>query len=165
MVLAELVKSGWSDNYWNAIFNSVTMAGLFVGSLLAGFTGDALGRRWAYQVNLLIFGVASIGAAFASDMLTLVALRGIIGVGLGAELVVGFATFTEFVPANTRGRWCGTLSFVANTAPPITAMVAYLVIPLYGWRAMFMIAGVAAMILWVARHGLAESPRWACFSW
>lgn len=160
MVLAELVKSGWSDNYWNAIFNSVTMAGLFVGSLLAGFTGDALGRRWAYQVNLLIFGVASIAAAFASDMLTLVALRGIIGVGLGAELVVGFATFTEFVPAKTRGKWCGTLSFVANTAPPITAMVAYLVIPLYGWRAMFMIAGVAAMILWVARHGLAESPRW-----
>src|ERR1035437_5886376 len=59
VVLADLVKSGWSNNYLNATFNSVTMGGLFIGSLFAGFTGDALGRKWAYQINLLIFGLAS----------------------------------------------------------------------------------------------------------
>lgn len=160
VVLAELVKIGWSDNYWNATFGSVTMAGLFVGSLFAGFTGDHWGRKWAYQINLLIFGLASIAASFATSMLMLTVLRGFIGIGLGAEIVVGFATFTEFVPAHTRGKWSSTLSLVGNMAPPITTMVAYLVMPIFGWRAMFMIAGVAALIIWVARHGLAESPRW-----
>ena len=160
VILAELVKTGWSDNWWNATFNSATMAGLFVGSLFAGFSGDHFGRKFAYQVNLLIFGLASIAASFATSMLWLTILRFVIGIGLGAEIVVGFATFTEFVPAKTRGKWSSTLSLVGNMAPPVTTIVAYLVMPIFGWRAMFMIAGVAALILWVARHGLPESPRW-----
>jgi putative MFS transporter len=136
------------------------MAGLFLGSLFAGFSGDHLGRKLAYQINLLIFGLASIAAAFATDMLTLTILRGVIGVGLGAEIVVGFATFSEFVPAKSRGKWSSTLSLVGNCAPPVTTIVAYLVMPIFGWRAMFMIVGVAALIIWVLRHGLPESPRW-----
>jgi putative MFS transporter len=160
VVLADLVKSGWSNNWWNATFNSATMAGLVVGSLFAGFSGDRFGRKLAYQINLLIFGLASIAAAFATDMLTLTILRGVIGIGLGAEIVVGFATFSEFVPAKTRGKWSSTLSLVGNCAPPITTVTAYLVMPVFGWRAMFMIVGVAAILVWIARHGLPESPRW-----
>jgi len=160
IILADLVKSGWSDNWWNATFNSTTMAGLFLGSLFAGFSGDHFGRKLAYQLNLLIFGLASIAAAFATDMLTLTILRGVIGIGLGAEIVVGFATFSEFVPAKTRGKWSSTLSLVGNCAAPITTMIAFFVMPIFGWRAMFVIVGVAALLIWVARHGLPESPRW-----
>lgn len=160
LALAELVKSGWSNNWWNATFNSVTMAGLFVGSLFAGFTGDRLGRKFAYQINLLIFGLASIAAAFSTSMLMLTIFRFIIGIGLGAEIVVGFATFTEFVPAKTRGKWSSSLSLVGNMAPPVATITGFLVMPIFGWRAMFLIAGVAALILWVARHGIPESPRW-----
>lgn len=160
VILADLVKSGWSNNYLNATFVSATMGGLFIGSLFAGFTGDHLGRKFAYQVNLLIFGLASIAASFATDMTTLIILRGIMGIGLGAELVVGFGTFPEFVPAKVRGKWTSLLSLVANSAPPIAILVAYLVMPIFGWRAMFAIGGVAALIVWVLRHGLPESPRW-----
>jgi putative MFS transporter len=136
------------------------MAGLFLGSLFAGFSGDHLGRKLAYQINLLIFGLASIAAAFATNMLMLTILRGLIGIGLGAEIVVGFATFSEFVPAKSRGKWSSTLSLVGNCAPPVTTVIAYLVMPIFGWRAMFVIVGVAALIIWVLRHGLPESPRW-----
>ncbi|MDU4961433.1 MAG: MFS transporter [Sporomusaceae bacterium] len=160
VILADLVKSGWSNNYLNATFVSATMGGLFIGSLLAGFTGDHLGRKFAYQVNLLIFGLASIAAGFATDMTMLIVLRGIMGIGLGAELVVGFGTFPEFVPAKVRGKWTSLLSLVANSAPPIAILVAYLVMPIWGWRAMFLIGGVAALIVWAMRHGLPESPRW-----
>lgn len=160
LTLAELVKTGWSNNWWNAMFNSCTMAGLFIGSLFAGFSGDRFGRKFAYQVNLLIFGIASIIAAFSTSMLMLTALRFIIGIGLGAEIVVGFATFAEFVPADTRGKWSSNLSLVGNMAPPVTTMIGYLVMPIFGWRAMFIIVGVAALILWVVRHGMPESPRW-----
>ena len=164
IVLAQLVKNGWSNNYLNATFTSATMAGLFIGSLFAGFSGDHLGRKVAYQINLLIFGLASIAAAFSTNMTMLIVLRGIIGIGLGAEIVVGFATFTEFVPAKSRGKWSSTLSLLGNCAPPLATLVGYLVMPAfganYGWRAMFIIAGGAAVILWFARHDFPESPRW-----
>jgi len=163
-VLAQLVKNGWSNNYLNAAFTSATMIGLFFGSLFAGFSGDHWGRKFAYQVNLLIFGVASIAAAFATNMTILIVLRGIVGFGLGAELVVGFGTFTEFVPAKTRGKWTSTLSLLSNCAPPLALLVGLIVMsslgPNYGWRAMFIIGGVAALILWYARHDMPESPRW-----
>ncbi len=160
VVLANLVQLGWSDNYLNATFASVTMGGLFLGSLFAGFAGDHLGRKFAYQINLLIFGVAAIAASFATDMTMLIVLRGIMGIGLGAELVVGFGTFPEFVPAHTRGKWVSFLSLIANVAPPIAIAVAYFVMPAFGWRAMFLIGGVFALIVWVLRHNLPESPRW-----
>ena len=160
VVLANLVQLGWSNNYLNATFASVTMGGLFLGSLFAGFAGDHLGRKFAYQVNLLIFGVAAIAASFATDMTVLIALRGVMGIGLGAELVVGFGTFPEFVPAHTRGKWVSFLSLIANVAPPIAIAVAYFVMPAFGWRAMFLIGGVFALIVWVLRHNLPESPRW-----
>ncbi|WP_411683155.1 MFS transporter [Clostridium thailandense] len=164
IVLAQLVKNSWSNNYLNAAFTSSTMAGLFIGSLFAGFSGDHLGRKVAYQVNLLIFGIASIAAAFSTSMTMLIILRGLIGVGLGAEIVVGFATFAEFVPAKTRGKWSSTLSLLGNCAPPLATLIGYLVMPAfgsnYGWRAMFIIAGIAAVVLWFARHDFPESPRW-----
>lgn len=164
IVLAQLVENGWSNNYLNAAFASSTSAGLLIGSLFAGFSGDHLGRKMAYQINLLIFGLASIAAAFSTDMTMLIILRSIIGIGLGAEIVVGFATFAEFVPANDRGKWSSKLSLVGNSAPPIATLIGYLVMPTLGpdlgWRAMFVICGVAALLLWVARHGFPESPRW-----
>lgn len=164
IILAQLVKNGWSNNYLNAAFTSSTMAGLFLGALFAGFSGDYLGRKFAYQVNLLIFGISSIAAAFATNMTILIVLRGFTGIGLGAEIVVGFATFTEFVSAEKRGKWSATLSLVGNCAAPIATFIGLLVMPLlgpnYGWRAMFIIAGVAALALWFARHDFPESPRW-----
>jgi len=69
-----------------------------LGSLLAGFLGDRYGRRFTYQFNLMIFGLASLAAAFAPDINVLNGLRFIMGVGLGAEIVVGYGTMTEFIP-------------------------------------------------------------------
>jgi MFS transporter, putative metabolite:H+ symporter len=162
--LAQLVKNGWSNNNLNAAFTSATMAGLLVGSLWAGFSGDHLGRKWSYQINLLIFGIASIVAAFSTSMTMLIIVRGIIGIGLGAEIVVGFATFSEFVPSRSRGKWAATLSLVGNSAPPLCTLLGYIVMPAlgpeYGWRAMFIIIGSLALILWLARTRLPESPRW-----
>ena len=164
IVLAQLEETGWTNNYLSAAFSSSTLIGLFIGSLLAGFMGDYFGRRSAFQINLLLFGIASIAAAFSTNMIMLIILRGIIGIGLGAEIVICFATFTEFLPQKHRGKWVARLSLIGNTAPPIATAVGFIVMPLlgseYGWRSLFMIAGVAAIALWFARKTLPESPRW-----
>ena len=143
-----------------AQFNSLTYFGLTVGSLAAGFIGDKLGRRFTYQINLVIFGLASFAAAFAPDITTLNWCRFVQGLGLGAEIVVGYSTLTEFVPPKSRGKWLAFMVFVVVSGFPITVLLGNLVIPAFGWRPMFVIAGVGALIVWYLRKNLPESPRW-----
>lgn len=101
-VLGATLRSGFSTMSQNAQFVSVTFVGMMLGSFATGFLGDRYGRRFTYQANLAIFGVASIASAFAPSMKALILLRFVMGVGLGAENVVGYATMTEFVPAGPR---------------------------------------------------------------
>ncbi len=82
------------------------------------------------------------------------------GVGLGAENVVGYATMTEFVPPATRGRWLGLVAVFVVTGLPASALVAWVVMPYFGWRAMFVVGGAGALLVWRSRKALPESPRW-----
>src|SRR3984885_7387688 len=159
-VLGATVQSGFSTLAQNAQFISFTFIGMTLGSLIAGFLGDRFGRRFTYQFNLMIFGLASIAAAFAPDMQTLIALRFIMGLGLGAEIVVGYSTMTEFAPPRTRGKWLAFMAFVVVAGFPVTAVLGTAVIPSFGWRPMFVVAGVGALIVWYLRKRLPESPRW-----
>jgi MFS transporter, putative metabolite:H+ symporter len=159
-VLPAAAQSGFSTALQNADFISKTFLGMTIGALLTGFLGDRYGRRFTYQINLLVFGLASLAAPFAPDMNTLIWLRFVMGLGLGAEIVVGYSTLTEFMPPHSRGRWLSFMAVVVVSGLPITALLGYLIIPSYGWRPMFAIAGVGALIVWYLRKALPESPRW-----
>jgi putative MFS transporter len=159
-VLGAMLKSGFSTMGQNAQFVSVTFFGMMLGSFLTGFLGDRYGRRFNYQANLAIFGLASLAAAFAPSIGVLILLRFIMGVGLGAENVVGYSTMTEFIPPRVRGKWLGGMSVFVVSGLPITALVGTLVIPRFGWRTMFVLGGLGAMVVWYMRKALPESPRW-----
>jgi putative MFS transporter len=159
-VLGVVLKTGFSTLPQNAAFISATFVGMMLGSFGTGFLGDRYGRRFTYQFNLLLFGLAALAAAFAPNMAVLIACRFVMGVGLGAENVVGYATITEFVPARTRGRWSGFTTVCVVTGLPISLLVASLIIPQFGWRAMFILGGIGALIVWYLRKSLPESPRW-----
>ena len=159
-VLATTLKSGFSTLGQNALFISMTFVGMMIGSFLTGFLGDRFGRRFTYQANLLVFGLASIAAAFAPNMMILIMLRFIIGIGLGAENVVGYSTLTEFIPARSRGRWLGFMAVFVVTGLPMASLVGYMIIPALGWRAMFLIGGIGGLVVWYLRKSLPESPRW-----
>jgi putative MFS transporter len=159
-VLGVTLKTGFSTLGQNAIFISATFVGMMAGSFGTGFLGDRYGRRFSYQFNLLMFGLASLAAAFAPNMTILIVCRFIMGVGLGAENVVGYSTMTEFVPARSRGKWLGLMTVCVVTGLPISLLVASIVVPMFGWRAMFIIGGIGALIVWYLRKNLPESPRW-----
>lgn len=159
-VLGAVLKEGWSTLELNAAFVSATFAGMTLGAWFSGILGDRFGRRFCYQLNLAIFGLGSIAAAFAPTMTALIAARLVIGIGLGAEIVIGYATLTEFVPAASRGRWIGLLAVITNFSLFASSMVGLWVIPTFGWRYMFGIVGVLAMVVWVMRKSMPESPRW-----
>ena len=159
-VLASVLQTKFSTIPQNLQFISLTFVGMTLGALITGFVGDKFGRRFTYQINLLIFGLASLAAAFTQDMTQLIACRFVQGLGLGAEIVVGYSTLTEFVPPKTRGRWLSMMAFIVVAGFPATALLGYLIIPAFGWRPMFIIAGIGSLIVWYLRKNLPESPRW-----
>ncbi len=159
-VLGSLVKSGWSDLAANARFMSATFLGMLCGTFAAGWLGDRYGRRYCYQVNLMLFGLASIAAAFAPNMTVLIAIRFVMGIGLGAEIVVGYSSLAEFMPRAKRGRYVALLSMVTNLAVPVTGLGGAWLIPAIGWRWLFAIVGASALIVWALRKNMPESPRW-----
>lgn len=159
-VLGVTLKTGFSTLGENAIFISATFVGMMLGSFGTGFLGDKFGRRFTYQFNLLLFGISSLAAAFAPNMTILIICRFFMGVGLGAENVVGYSTMTEFVPAKTRGRWLGFTAVCVVTGLPAALLVASFIVPMFGWRAMFVAGGIGALIVWYLRKNLPESPRW-----
>src|SRR5690242_11049281 len=159
-VLGAAVQSKFSTLAQNGWFLSLTFIGMTLGSLLAGFLGDRYGRRFTYQFNLMIFGLASLAAAAAPDINVLNGLRFIMGLGLGAEIVVGYGTMTEFVPPQTRGKWMAFMAFIVVSGLPGTALLGWAIVPSFGWRPLFVVAGIGALIVWYLRKRLPESPRW-----
>jgi len=159
-VLGALLHSGYSDMAMNATFISMTFVGMIIGSFAAGFLGDRFGRRFNFRFNLALFGLASLGAALSPSMQWLVAWRLIMGIGLAAEIVVGYATLTEFVPPDHRGRWGALLSLITNSALFASTLLGYIIIPTLGWRWMFGLVFAGSMIAWYFQRLLPESPRW-----
>ncbi|APX71280.1 MFS transporter [Companilactobacillus allii] len=159
-VASSTLKSGWSTISQNSYFLSSGFLGLFIGSIIAGFIGDLKGRRVAYQINLILFGVFTFAGAFAPNMYILIICRLMSSIGLGSEIVTGYSMVNEFAPIHSRGKWCATVSLVANCGAPITMLLCTLIIPRLGWRPMFAVIGIVAGILWYLRRGIPESPRW-----
>ena len=90
----------------------------------------------------------------------LIAIRFVMGVGLGAEIVVGYVTISEFVPPKSRGRWGTALALITSSALFVSTLAGRAIIPTYGWRWMFVLVGIGALIVWFLRRRMPESPRW-----
>lgn len=159
-ILAAMVQSGWSTIGVNATYLAVSFAGLTVGAWGSGVLGDRLGRRFCYRMDLALYGCSAIAAVFAPNMATLIGLRFIMGIALGAEVVVSYATLAEFMPAAQRGRWVACMSLIANCGFFASLALAYFLIPALGWKAMFAVTGTAALVVGFARRWVPESPRW-----
>lgn len=159
-VNTDLLSTHFATMIQGSMFLSAGFLGLFVGSIAAGIIGDFYGRKRAYQINLLLFGVFTLLGGMMPTMPLLIATRFFAACGLGAEIVTGYALVNEFAPVKTRGRWCGACAVIANLGAPMALLAATFMIPAFGWRSMFFLIGSLALGLWVLRRHFPESPRW-----
>ena len=107
-----------------------------------------------------MFGAAALASAVAPNMTTLIGLRFFMGLGLGAEVVVGYSMMAEFFPAGLRGKWSGMMCTLVTAGLPASAFLAWLLVPTFGWRIMFLLGAVGSAVAWFLRRELPESPRW-----
>lgn len=160
-VLAAMIATKFSTLANNASFISMTFLGLLIGALGAAVLGDRLGRTFTSKYSLLIYGLATVVCAIVPSFQLLVLFRFIAGLGLGAVIVTSYGLWVEVVPKRTRGFWASAMSFVINLSQPISALLALALIPHYGWRVLFWVSGIGALIVWFFQMRLLpESPRW-----
>ncbi|EZP29782.1 MFS transporter [Microbacterium oleivorans] len=161
-VIAALV-SEWdltpSSTSWIA---SAGFAGMAIGATVGGLLADRIGRRSVFALTLLVYGVATGASALSGGLVALIALRFVVGLGLGAELPVASTYVSEFAPARMRGRIIVVLEAFWAIGWTASALIGYLVIPSVseGWRWALAIGAIPAVYALVVRWGLPESPRW-----
>jgi putative MFS transporter len=160
-----LLQSKFATGAEVAAIGSATIFGMFLGTAGQGEFTDRFGRRFIYQFNLLLFGAFTILGAFAPSVTLLVVCRFIAGIGLGAEQPLAFAYAGEYSPKRIRGRILAIVHFIGGACvwPIGTALVLlfgnFATMPEYVWRGVWLLIGVGALIVWVFRFTLPESPR------
>jgi MFS transporter, putative metabolite:H+ symporter len=144
-----------------ALVGSAQLFGLALGTFFQGQFTDRIGRKATYQFNLLLFGVATIVAAFVPNAGWLALVRFIAGLGLGAEQPLAFAYAGEFAPKRLRGRILSFIHFIGGALSwPVAALLALFLSNMFGWRGIWICIGVGALIVFALRFTLPESPRW-----
>jgi putative MFS transporter len=161
-----LLQSKFATGPEVAAIGSATVLGLFIGTIGQGEFSDRFGRRFIYQFNLLMFGIFTILGAFAPSVTMLIVCRFIAGIGLGAEQPLCFVYAGEYSPKRIRGRILAIIHFIGGACvwPIGTALVLLLgntvSVPENVWRGVWLIVGIGALIVWVLRFSLPESPRY-----
>ncbi len=160
-IIAQLLASGWSDANLNAIFVSITAFGYLCGGLMAGMVSDYFGRVKACIANTIIFSAGCLAACMAPDMYFLIACRFIMGIGLGAAYPAGYSALTEYTPPTKRGKYQAWVGLIANCGTPFASFVSLVLLPIFGWRAIFVFCGLAGVIVTILLiKFMEESPRW-----
>ena len=160
-ILAQLLESGWSTVDLNAVFASITMLGYLLGALISGYLGDRLGRRRSLLISTMLFSIATLLAAFSPNMIALIVMRGIMGLGLGGALLCSYGALSEYTPPVVRGRYAGWLGMIGNFSPPLGALLTVLVVPVFGWQVIFVgISLISLLALFAIWRFFPESPRW-----
>ncbi|MFF4040105.1 MFS transporter [Streptomyces sp. NPDC001816] len=164
-LLVPLLPAGWTaTTAERSLLIGATFAGEFLGALLLSGLADRHGRRRMFQLNLLAYAVVSVGAAFAPDAATLIALRFLLGVGLGAELILVDTYLTELMPSAHRGRMLAAAYGLGMTAVPVAGLLAaalpHTLAGFASWRRLMVLAGLGALPVLLLRRSLPESPRW-----
>jgi putative MFS transporter len=133
---------------------------MFLGAAISGIVADYWGRKKVFQVTLLVFALTTLLCAFAWNVTSMIVFRFLVGVGLGGELPVVSSLLSEFIPGKHRGRFIVLLESFWAFGWLLAALVAFLLIPVYGWRIAFVVGAIPAFYIWIVRRKLPESPRW-----
>ena len=159
-VMAAIEKSWTLTTGQLGLLGSISMLGMALGAAISGMAADRWGRRNIVMLTLLVYGIASILSGFSTSYYMLLGLRFLTGFGLGGELPAASTLVSEFSPKKIRGRNVIILESFWAWGWILAALVAFLLIPVYGWRIAFIIGGVPALFAAVLRYQVPESPRY-----
>jgi SHS family lactate transporter-like MFS transporter len=139
---------------------TATLAMRPVGALVFGLLADRYGRRRPLMANVVYFAAIEVACGFAPNFTVFLILRALFGIGMGGEWGVGAALAMEAAPEKRRGVLSGLLQSGYPIGYLLAALCARFVLPALGWRAMFWVGGVPALLALYIRRQVPESEAW-----
>jgi SHS family lactate transporter-like MFS transporter len=139
---------------------TATLALRPVGAFIFGLLSDRFGRRIPLMANVIYFSLIEVSCGFAPNYTVFLILRALFGIGMGGEWGVGASLAMEAAPT----RWRGILSGMLQSGYPIgnllAAMAARFILPAWGWRPMFWVGALPALLALYIRTKVPESEAW-----
>ena len=139
----------------------LTLAMRPVGAYLFGRAADRWGRRPTLMVNVLLYSFLEFLSAFSPSLTVLLILRALYGIAMGGEWGVGASLTMESIPPHARGFVSGLLQSGYPTGYLLASIVYGLLFPIIGWRGMFMVGVLPALLVFYIRRNVPESPSWS----
>ncbi len=160
MTLTAIGKEfGASDVRMGAVI-TVTLAFRPVGAFIFGLMADRYGRRIPLMLSLVFFSVMEVASGLAPNFTVFLIFRALFGIGMGGEWGVGASLAMEAAPRGRRGLLSGFLQEGYAVGYLLAAIVYFLVFPRWGWRPLFFIGGLPALLAVYVRFQVAESEVW-----
>jgi SHS family lactate transporter-like MFS transporter len=131
-----------------------------LGALIFGLLGDKFGRRIPLMGDIIFYSVIELLTAFAPNFTVFLILRALFGVGMGGEWGLGASLAMESLPTATRGLFSGILQQGYATGYLLAAVVYWIVFPFFGWRGLFVVGALPALLVLYIRARVPESPVW-----
>lgn len=160
LVLAHLMRDFGMSQALGGLLNSLTLVASAIGGFLFGLIADRAGRTRSLMASILIYSVASGGCGLSSTVVQLGIFRFILGLGMGGEWSTGAALVAETWPAEHRGKALGLMQSTYAIGEMLAVAVVAFVLPRFGWRYVFFVGILPALlIVWIQRR-VPEPPIW-----
>jgi MFS family permease len=158
MVLATLITAFGMSYQTAGLLGSVTLIASAVGGVLFGFVADRYGRTRALVGSILIYSVFTGACGLSQSIIQLAVFRVLLGLGMGGEWASGASLVSETWPPAHRGKALGLVQSSWAIGYGLAAVVTFLVLPRWGWRAVFFVGVIPALFtIWVQRR--VEEPE------
>jgi MFS family permease len=159
-VLDDVRREFGIDDRMSGVLLALPLAASAIGGIAFGWLADRIGRTRALSASILLYAVATAACGVATDVWQLAIARLVLGLGMGGEWATGAALVAETWPAEHRGKAMGLMQSAWAVGYALAAAVNALVLPRFGWRAVFLVGLVPALVtLWIRRR-VEESPLW-----
>ncbi len=160
MALTDIKKDFGVSDQEGAFVITLTLMMRPIGAFIFGLIADRYGRRLPLMIDLVFFSVIEVASGFAPNWTTFLVLRALFGIGMGGEWGVGASLAMEKAPRHRRGLLSGLLQEGYATGYLLAAVCYRFVYPHWGWRPMFFIGGLPALLAVYIRMGVKESEVW-----
>ena len=160
LVLAFLIREFAMDTRTAGLLNSLTLLASAIGGLLFGWIADRIGRTRALMASIVLYSVASAACGFSHTIPQLAAFRALLGLGMGGEWTAGAALIAETWRPAHRGKALGLMQSSYAMGEAIAALVVAIVLPHFGWRAVFFVGVLPALLVFWVRRSVPEPQVW-----
>jgi MFS family permease len=160
LILTAVIEDLGLSRETGGLMASLTLASSAVGGLVFGVVADRLGRTRALNLSILLYSVFTFACGLAQDVAQFAIFRVLLGLGMGGEWASGATLVSETWPEKHRGKALGIMQSCWAIGYGLAAIVVAIVLPRFGWRAVFFVGIVPALFTFWIRRSVKEPEMW-----